>query len=122
MNLLAWTGNPFVDGGIAAILANRKKKQPQDISIDDLDEAGELLQKVYVTEGWSSVLYSVFVNHPLSQSSYNLWEVFDKETGEIVPPLLMIQKAKKFVAEHPNFDYRFVPKQTRDNKREPFSK
>jgi len=122
VSLLAWTGNPFVDCGIAAIMAYRKKKQLEDISIDDLNEVGELLQKVYVTESWSSVLYSVFVNHPLSQSSYNLWEVFEKETGEIVPPLLMIQKAKKLIAEHPNFDYRFASNQTADKKREAFRK
>jgi CRISPR-associated protein Cst1 len=120
VSLIEWTGNPFVDAGITAIIVYRSKKQPQEIVEGDLTEAGNFIRQVYETDGWTSTLYSVFVNHPLNQSSCNLWEVFNKQTGEVVPPLLMIQKAKKYVLENVDFDYRLAAKETGNKKRESF--
>ena len=76
MNLLVWTGNPFVDSGIAAILVLRKKSKPEDVTKEDLEFTANFLMEIYSKEGWISNLYSIFVNHPLNQSAYNLYKVY----------------------------------------------
>ncbi len=70
MSFLIWTGNPFVDSGIAAILEHRRKKVPDDIDNDDLSAMSELLQQMYITDKWKKNIYSIFLNHPLCQPSY----------------------------------------------------
>lgn len=70
MSILEWTGNPFVDSGIAAILEHCRKKVPEEINKDDLTTISELLQQVYVAEKWKKNIYSIFLNYPLSQPSY----------------------------------------------------
>lgn len=120
MSLLEWTGNPFVDSGIAAILAHHKKRTPADVTLRNLSETGDLLQKVYGEGSWTTNLYSIFVNYPLNQSSYNLWEVFDKQTGKIIPPLMAKQKATKYVTQNPDCDCRLAAKETANKKQEAF--
>jgi hypothetical protein len=71
MNLLAWTGNPFVDNGIAAILAYCKKRKPEDVTQEDLRKTSEFIKQVYVTPAWKKAFHSIFTgNYPLLQNSY----------------------------------------------------
>lgn len=74
MSLFTWTGNPFVDSGIAAMLIHSKKNLPEKIIRDDLLAMSEFLQKIYVMDKWKKAMYSIFVNYPLSQPSYKTEE------------------------------------------------
>jgi len=93
MSFFEWTGNPFVDSGIAAILEYCKKRLPEEISADDLAAMSTLLQQVYITEKWKKNIYSIFLNYPLSQPSYKteakkrekLKEFLDDLLGGIEP-------------------------------------
>lgn len=69
MNIYDWTGNPFVDAGIAAILAVNEKKAPQTIDLNDIETCINIIQKLYLTEKWKKNLYSVFPNNPITNAS-----------------------------------------------------
>jgi len=88
MSLLEWTGNPFVDGGIAAMLAHCKKRKPGDITQDDLRVMSELIQQVYVSDKWRKTIYSIFLNYPLSQPSYKTEQMKREKLKEFVELLL----------------------------------
>lgn len=88
MNLLEWTGNPFVDSGIAAILAHRKRHKPEDVTHDDLRAMSELIQQVYVSGKWRKTIYSIFLNYPLIQPSYKTEERKREKLKEFVELLL----------------------------------
>lgn len=68
MAIYTWTGNPFVDAGISAILEWFEKKQPPEIEKGDLILLSKDLQDLYLTQKWQKNLYSVFPNHPVTQS------------------------------------------------------
>jgi CRISPR-associated protein Cst1 len=68
MPLFNWTGNPWVDAGIAAIQEWSKKKSPDEISLENLKEISTALVDIYLSDAWRSSLYSVFPNHPATQS------------------------------------------------------
>lgn len=89
MNLLVWTGNPFVDSGIAAILVWLKKSKPEYITQEDLENVSAFIQKVYVTEKWKKAIYSIFVNYPLSQPSYKTEEKKREKLKEFLDDLLI---------------------------------
>ncbi|MGI8493815.1 MAG: type I-B CRISPR-associated protein Cas8b1/Cst1 [Pyrinomonadaceae bacterium] len=88
MSLLVWTGNPFVDGGIAAILVQQKKNKPEDIFKEHLENVSEFIQSIYVTEKWKKAIYSIFVNYPLSQPSYKTEEKKREKLKEFLDDLL----------------------------------
>lgn len=44
-----FTGNPFVDAGIAALCALNRKDEPQQISKDDLDGSADYISDLYLT-------------------------------------------------------------------------
>ena len=58
------TGNPFVDAGIYAMAALAGKKQPEELTSEDVEASLAMLADVYVTDGWARSLYSVFPNRP----------------------------------------------------------
>ena len=69
MSYFTWTGNPWVDAGISAMLAWTNKKEPQDLSQKDAERiAGELVH-LYLTEEWKKTLFSVFPNSPVTNPS-----------------------------------------------------
>jgi len=88
MNFLEWTGNPFVDSGIAALLEHSNKKNPAEITKDDLFSIAALLQEVYVTDKWKKNMYSIFLNYPLSQPSYKTEEKKREKLKEFLDDLL----------------------------------
>ncbi|MCL4441724.1 MAG: type I-B CRISPR-associated protein Cas8b1/Cst1 [Firmicutes bacterium] len=58
------TGNPFVDAGIFAMAALAGKRQPEELTAEDVEVSLPLLADVYATDGWARSLYSVFPNRP----------------------------------------------------------
>jgi CRISPR-associated protein Cst1 len=120
MNLLVWTGNPFVDSGIAAILVRQNKNRIEDIEREDLESMSNFLAEIYAKEGWISNLYSIFVNHPLNQSAYNLYNIHNVETNEIVERDLNNKKAKSYVDEKPNLEVRLSVNATERKKQNEF--
>ena len=63
MSLLRWTGNPFVDSGISAILVFSNKDSPKDIYRSDLLRIKDLLLNLYVKEKWIKILNVVFTSN-----------------------------------------------------------
>ncbi len=68
MPLFNWTGNPWVDAGIAAIIELAEKKYPEEIENTDINKCKNLIQSLYLNKAWQGNLYSVFPNHPITQS------------------------------------------------------
>lgn len=68
MPIFSWTGNPWVDGGISAIQEWSKKHKPEDILMNDIEDISKTLLDIYMTDSWRANLYSVFPNHPVTQS------------------------------------------------------
>jgi CRISPR-associated protein Cst1 len=91
MALFAWTGNPWVDSGIAAIAQLTGKTYPEDIDHNDLNQAMKVLSDVYVTPGWVKSLYSVFPNNvvtnPIVKDKRNKLSEFLTELYRSITPL-----------------------------------
>jgi CRISPR-associated protein Cst1 len=68
--LFAYTGNPFVDAGIAAMLAWVEKTRPEELSLEDLTALKASLLNLYATPAWAKAMFSVFVNYPLNNPSF----------------------------------------------------
>ena len=65
-----WTGNPFVDAGISAILALSNKSNPQEIVQDDLQKiTDDKLIPLFLTENWKKSLFSIFPNNIITNPS-----------------------------------------------------
>jgi len=88
MSLLEWTGNPFVDSGIAATLVYCKKRMLEEVAREDLQIMSELVQKVYCSDKWKKAMYSIFLNYPLSQPSYKTEEKKREKLKEFLDALL----------------------------------
>lgn len=69
MPLFSWTGNPWVDAGLSAILAWSRKQHPSEITIDDVLNIREFLQSLYLTSEWKSSNFTIFVNYPTNNPS-----------------------------------------------------
>jgi len=68
MSYFTWTGNPWVDAGVSAMLGWTGKKVPSEITKEDLKNISDELSSLYLTKAWQTNLYSVFPNHPVTQS------------------------------------------------------
>jgi len=69
MPLFSWTGNPWVDTGVAAIQEWNKKQRPEDISREDIENIAAVLIALYLTDPWKKSLFSVFPNNPITNPS-----------------------------------------------------
>ena len=69
--MLEYTGHPFVDVGIATIVAFVGKKQPQELSEADLEAIAEYMRKNYVIDPLKSFLTVAFPNSGFTQPAYN---------------------------------------------------
>ncbi|ANF23048.1 type I-B CRISPR-associated protein Cas8b1/Cst1 [Thermococcus piezophilus] len=49
-----WTGHPFTDAGLAAILLISGKERPEDLTEKDVTKAIEFASKLYARKEWSS--------------------------------------------------------------------
>ena len=68
--LYVYTGNPFVDAGIAAMLAWADKARPEELDLEDLTALKSTLMDLYATPAWAKAMFSVFVNYPLNNPSF----------------------------------------------------
>jgi CRISPR-associated protein Cst1 len=86
--LYVYTGNPFVDAGIAAMLAWAEKTRPEELTFEDLTVLKSALLNPYATPAWAKAMFSVFVNYPLNNPSYKgearKREEFEKLLDELV--------------------------------------
>lgn len=69
MPIYSFTGNPYIDNGIVVIMGYCNKKNPEDITIDDIDKISKLLQDIYISPSWSKNLYSIFPNNAITNPS-----------------------------------------------------
>lgn len=49
-----WTGHPFVDAGLAAILLITGKNKPEELTEKDMEKAIDFASELYATKEWSS--------------------------------------------------------------------
>lgn len=63
------TGNPFTDAGMWAICEWNNKTNLQDVTIEDLNQVVGDIVPLYLTSKWSSNLYSIFPNNPVTNPS-----------------------------------------------------
>lgn len=66
MPLFDWTGNPWVDAGISAVMEWTEKSSPEDIKTEDVKLISQHLLDIYLSEGWKKSLFSVFPNNPIT--------------------------------------------------------
>jgi CRISPR-associated protein Cst1 len=89
MSLLKWTGNPFVDSGIASTLAYREKDSPEDITFEDLQAMRDLLFTVYTKPAWRKSFHNIFTgNCKLLQNSYKTDQKRNEEYSKFLDSLL----------------------------------
>ncbi|AKG92216.1 CRISPR-associated protein, Cst1 family [Geoglobus ahangari] len=53
-SLFYWTGHPFVDAGLVAILLIAGKKKPEDLTVEDVEKAISFAAELYATKEWST--------------------------------------------------------------------
>ncbi|RKY92020.1 type I-B CRISPR-associated protein Cas8b1/Cst1 [candidate division KSB1 bacterium] len=66
MSLYTWTGNPFVDAGIAAIQVWSGLKEPEAITLNEVKKIAQDILALYVTDAWKKNLFSIFPNNPIT--------------------------------------------------------
>jgi len=69
MSYFTWTGNPWVDAGVSAMLGWTKKKKPEDLTLKDAEKMADELLHLYLTDAWRKTLFSVFPNNPVTNPS-----------------------------------------------------
>ena len=69
--MLEYTGHPFVDVGIATIVAFVGKTRPQELTEADLEAIAEYMRKNYVVNPLKSFLTVAFPNSGFTQPAYN---------------------------------------------------
>ncbi|AEC52742.1 hypothetical protein PNA2_1827 [Pyrococcus sp. NA2] len=52
--LLEWTGHPFVDAGLVALLLIASKSKPEDLTKEDIEKAIDFVAELYARKEWSS--------------------------------------------------------------------
>ena len=89
MSLLKWTGNPFVDSGIASMLAFRQKDSPEEIVLEDLQAMKNLLLQVFTTTAWRESFRFIFTgNSKLLQNSYKTDKKRNEEYSKLLDSML----------------------------------
>jgi CRISPR-associated protein Cst1 len=70
-DLFAFTGNPFVDGGLWGLMEWLSVKDPADIDIQQLEEVFEEITDLYTTDMWKKLMYSLFPNNKITNPAYS---------------------------------------------------
>jgi CRISPR-associated protein Cst1 len=68
-NIFTYTGNPFVDAGITAMLVWLDKENPEEIEDYEVKNLFNELTDLYVQKSWNKMMYSVFPNSKLTNPS-----------------------------------------------------
>jgi len=53
-SLFYWTGHPFVDAGLVALLLISRKNSPEELTEEDIEKAVDFAAKLYARKEWSS--------------------------------------------------------------------
>ena len=65
-----WTGHPFVDAGLVAILLIANKNKPEKLTDKDIEKAIEFASKLYAKKEWASYLHGkIFPNNGIIMSN-----------------------------------------------------
>jgi CRISPR-associated protein Cst1 len=59
---LKWTGHALVDVGVAGICVHTNRREPEDVTLEDLDEVSEFLTETYYQKKLGTYLTCVFMN------------------------------------------------------------
>lgn len=62
MSFYQYTGNPFVDAGISAIVEWTGRRSPEEIIREDLESMIQEIIPIYLSEGWKKSFQSIFPN------------------------------------------------------------
>jgi len=81
-----WTGHPFVDAGLAAILLITGKNKPEQLTEKDIEKAIEFASGLYATKEWSS--------------SYLLGMIFPNNGILMANPSMSKKRSPKAIAEN----------------------
>ena len=81
-----WTGHPFVDAGLAAILLITGKNKPEQLTEKDIEKAIEFASELYATKEWSS--------------SYLLGMIFPNNGILMANPSMSKKRSPKAIAEN----------------------
>jgi CRISPR-associated protein Cst1 len=68
-NIFTYTGNPFVDAGVTAMLAWLEKNKPEDIEDCDVEKLIDEITDLYTKDEWNKTMYSIFPNSKLTNPS-----------------------------------------------------
>src|SRR5437867_2420420 len=70
--MLGYTGHPFVDVGVAAITAHVNKRDPEDVTPDDLEQVVTYIEQNYVRPPLRGHLTMAFTSNAwFIQDAYN---------------------------------------------------
>ena len=58
-----WTGHPFVDAGLSALLLYNKKENPSELTEEDIEKTIEFLSELYSPNSWTKYLNKIFRNN-----------------------------------------------------------
>jgi CRISPR-associated protein Cst1 len=67
MPLFEYTGNPFVDAGISALMVWCEKKAPQELSESDVKNALPEIATLFSQDNWVKSFYTIFANGVMVQ-------------------------------------------------------
>lgn len=71
MNILKYTGHPFYDVGVATITAFAHKRDPAELTNQDLDEIAQYMQRNYCIDPLKSFFTVAFPNSGYNNPAYN---------------------------------------------------
>ncbi len=69
MSFLFYTGNPFVDLGVATIVNFAEVSKPSEVTKEHIVDMGDLVKRLYIIPVWQKANYTNFVNYPTNNPS-----------------------------------------------------
>ncbi|EHR79718.1 CRISPR-associated protein Cst1 [Thermococcus litoralis DSM 5473] len=61
--IFTWTGHPFTDAGLVALLLLSGKEKPEELTEEDVKRAVKFVAKLYSQEGWAQLLARIYRNN-----------------------------------------------------------
>jgi len=68
-HLFEYTGNPFVDAGVSALMVWSERKNPNELTEEDVRKALPEIATIFSQEGWVKTFYTTFSNGVMVQPS-----------------------------------------------------
>ncbi|SNX53177.1 type I-B CRISPR-associated protein Cas8b1/Cst1 [Thermoanaerobacterium sp. RBIITD] len=90
-NIFTYTGNPFVDAGITALLVWSNKDKPEDIDIDDVKNLANEITELYLEKNWNKIMFSIFPNSKITNPSIkDKKDAYKKFLDELIDDIVPI--------------------------------